>query len=209
MSADDRIVRDHDDGDETPITQGSTAPGGKADVSVDNYAETGTDLVHSALADAQRLTRTGPGSAAGTARRRRRARRAAAGERGGYSGPAPDDTDPQSIGSLLSGYVADRGWTRPLADARVFADWPALVGPEVAAHCTPVSLRDGQLRISAESTAWATQLRLLSAKLLARLAEELGPETVQRVTVTGPVAPSWRHGPRSVPGARGPRDTYG
>jgi predicted nucleic acid-binding Zn ribbon protein len=104
---------------------------------------------------------------------------------------------------------AERGWDHTVAQARVFADWPNLVGAEIAARCHPVSLTDGQLRIAAESTAWATQLRLLSGTLLARLAAQLGPQVVTRVEVSGPVAPSWRHGAWSVRGARGPRDTYG
>ena len=96
-----------------------------------------------------------------------------------------------------------------MAEARVFADWTALVGPEIAGHCQPVSLREGELRLSAQSTAWATQLRMLSATLLTRLVAELGPDVVTRLHISGPVGPSWRHGAWSVPGARGPRDTYG
>lgn len=129
--------------------------------------------------------------------------------RGGYSGPAPDATDPQRLGEVVAGYISDRGWRRPLNEARVFAEWPQLVGAEVAAHCRPVSLRAGELRLTAESTAWATQLRLLSGTLLARLAAQLGPDVVHRLHVTGPSAPSWKHGVFSVRGARGPRDTYG
>ena len=44
---------------------------------------------------------------------------------------------------------------------------------------------------------------------LAKLVAELGPTVVTRLSIGGPVGPSWKHGPRSVPGARGPRDTYG
>jgi predicted nucleic acid-binding Zn ribbon protein len=128
----------------------------------------------------------------------------------GYSGPGPDpDRDPQLVGSVLAGYVTDRGWDRPLAEARVFAEWAELVGPDVAAHSSPVALAAGELRISAESTAWATQLRLLGATLLARLVSELGPDVVTKLVITGPVGPSWKHGGRSVRGSRGPRDTYG
>jgi len=91
----------------------------------------------------------------------------------------------------------------------VFADWPALVGPEIAARCQPVGLRDGELRLAAESTAWATQLRLMSSSLLATLVAELGPNVVTRLSIGGPVGPTWKHGAWSVRGARGPRDTYG
>jgi len=91
----------------------------------------------------------------------------------------------------------------------VFAEWSALVGADVAAHCAPQSLNAGELRIAAESTAWATQLRLLAATLLARLVDELGREVVTKLIITGPAGPSWKHGGWSVRGARGPRDTYG
>jgi predicted nucleic acid-binding Zn ribbon protein len=129
--------------------------------------------------------------------------------RGGYSGPAPDDTDPQRVGDLVQGYVADRGWQRPLSEARIFADWSNLVGAEIASHSTPSSLHDGVLKVSAESTAWATQLQLMSGKILAKLAAELGPQVVRSLVFTGPKAPSWKHGQWSVRGSRGPRDTYG
>jgi predicted nucleic acid-binding Zn ribbon protein len=167
------------------------------------------DLAQSALADARGIARTTPRRDRDAARRIRRENLAGR-NRGGYSGPGPDPVhDPQRIGSLLAGYVEERGWARPLAEARVFAEWSALVGADVAAHCAPQSLNDGELRITAESTAWATQLRMLAATLLARLAAELGREIVAKLVITGPVGPSWKHGGRSVRGARGPRDTYG
>src|SRR6185437_13955446 len=119
------------------------------------------------------------------------------------------DTAPQPVGDVLSGYVRARGWQQPLSEARVFADWASIVGADVAAHCAPSALRDGELKVTAESTAWATQLRLLTSTLLARLAAEVGPEVVHRLHVVGPSAPSWKHGPFSVRGSRGPRDTYG
>jgi predicted nucleic acid-binding Zn ribbon protein len=137
-------------------------------------------------------------------------RRRGVGQRqGGYSGARTDERDPETIGTVAAGLFAERGWDRPLAEARVFADWPALVGPEVAGHCQPVSLRDGELRLAAESTAWATQLRMLAAAVLAQLVAELGPEVVTRLHISGPVGPSWKHGAWSVAGGRGPRDTYG
>jgi predicted nucleic acid-binding Zn ribbon protein len=167
---------------------------------------TASDPVAAALAAARALARGRPV-------RRRPSRRdagsAGTARRGGYSGPAPDAADPQPIGEVLAGYVGDRGWQRPLDQARVFADWAGLVGPEVAAHCHPASLRDGELTVRAQSTAWATQLRLLGGTLLARVVAEVGPDVVSKIVVTGPTGPSWKHGRFTVPGARGPRDTYG
>ncbi len=104
--------------------------------------------------------------------------------------------------------AADRGWSDHLAGGRVFGRWAALVGADVAEHAKPLALRDGELTVQADSTAWATQLRLLQRQLLGRIAAGVGPGVVKRLKVQGPSAPSWRHGPRHVPG-RGPRDTYG
>jgi predicted nucleic acid-binding Zn ribbon protein len=188
---------------EVQITPSSTEASGKDADSVDNSA----DPVKAALAGAQRISRSTPGKS-----RRRRARNAdqgAAGRRGGYSGAWPDTTDPARLGEVAAGFVTDRGWERPLSQARLFTGWADIVGAEVAAHCEPSGLREGELRISAESTAWATQLRLLAGTLLARIVAELGPDVVTKVVITGPLGPSWKHGPRSVRGARGPRDTYG
>lgn len=108
----------------------------------------------------------------------------------------------------MSRLSLDRGWSPQLTDATVLGRWPELVGPDVAQHCTPLQLRDGELVLQAESTAWATQLRTLQRQLLARLAGAVGPGVVRRIKVVGPSSPSWRHGPRHVRG-RGPRDTYG
>jgi predicted nucleic acid-binding Zn ribbon protein len=168
------------------------------------------DLARSALADARGIARSSPRRPSRDAARRTRRENLAGRNKGGYSGPGPDPgRDPERVGALLASYVEERGWERPLAEGRIFAEWSALVGADVAAHCTPQSLTLGELRIAAESTAWATQLRMLGSTLLARLRAELGPDLVTKLVITGPVGPSWKHGGRSVRGARGPRDTYG
>jgi predicted nucleic acid-binding Zn ribbon protein len=44
--------------------------------------------------------------------------------------------------------------------------------------------------------------------LLNSVVERFPGAGIVDITVKAPGAPSWKHGPRSVPG-RGPRDTYG
>jgi predicted nucleic acid-binding Zn ribbon protein len=126
----------------------------------------------------------------------------------GYSGPGPDPRDPQPFGAVLAKLLQLRGWQQPAARARLFELWPSVVGADVAQHCRPVKLEEGQLTIEAESTAWATQIRLLSRTLLGRISADLGADLVTTIAVHGPVSPSWVKGPKRVRG-RGPRDTYG
>ena len=105
--------------------------------------------------------------------------------------------------------IDGRGWGLDLQVRGVFARWAEIVGPEIGAHSTPESLTDGTLVVRTDSTAWATQLKLLAATVVRRLNEELGTGTVTVVEVLGPHAPTWKHGRRKAPGSRGPRDTYG
>ncbi|EIV95066.1 DUF721 domain-containing protein, partial [Frankia sp. QA3] len=126
----------------------------------------------------------------------------------GIASPGREWRDPVSFGAAISRLLAARGWQAQANDAGVLARWDVIVGPDIADHCIPVSLRDGDLELVAESTAWATQLRMLSRQILGILHRELGPQVVRRITVRGPTAPSWRHGPIRT-GGRGPRDTYG
>jgi predicted nucleic acid-binding Zn ribbon protein len=180
---------------------------------------TGPQLARAALEAAQaklaarggRRTRSTPteqpaedGASGGSAAARGRAPRRVR----GYSGAGPDPRDPQLFGAILGRLVKTRGWQRPAAEARVFGSWEAVVGADVAAHCRPVRLENGELTVEAESTAWATQLRLLSGKLIAQIARAVGHNVVVRLNIHGPTSPSWSRGLRRVRG-RGPRDTYG
>ena len=116
--------------------------------------------------------------------------------------------DPTSVADALGDLVRQQGWDGRLSAQRVFTDWASIVGPEVAAHTKVDGYEDTVVHVACDSTAWATQLRLLAPRLVARLNEELGDGSVTRIEVAGPRAPSWKRGMRSVKG-RGPRDTYG
>lgn len=125
-----------------------------------------------------------------------------------WSGARPDDRDPASLGAAVDDLVRDRDWTRTLTAAGLLPRWEQIVGADIAGHCRPERIEAAELTCVAESTAWATQLRLMAPQLLARIAAEVGPDVVVRLRVRGPSAPDWRHGPLRVTG-RGPRDTYG
>lgn len=136
------------------------------------------------------------------------------------SGSHPDDRDPQTLDATLGRLIAEQGWGSDVRVHGVFSRWDAMVGRDVAQHVRPVSyIRDddeggqggqgGRLVVQTDSTAWATQMRLLAPTVVRRLNEELGDGTVRVIDVQGPNLPSWKRGRRSVRDGRGPRDTYG
>ena len=74
--------------------------------------------------------------------------------------------DPQSLTSAIDGLISEQGWAQAAAVGSVFGHWAQIVGADLAAHTTPESLTDGELTIAADSTAWATQVRLLAGQLV-------------------------------------------
>ena len=169
----------------------------------------GLDLARSVARAMGRGTRSGGGREDRTAARggilRRRRRRAEAQSSGAY----PDDRDPQTLDATIGRLVSERGWSTDVAVHGVFSRWDTIVGREVAEHCHPERFADAKLTVRADSTAWATQVRLLAPTVVRRLNEELGDGTVTAIDVQGPHVPSWSKGFRSVRDGRGPRDTYG
>ncbi len=161
----------------------------------------GVDLARVALRAAREQAR-----ARGTqAKETRRAR-------GGLrSGARSDGRDPLPLGAAISRLIMERGWEAPAAVGGVMGRWPQIVGPDVANHCEPQRYDEPErtLVVKCDSTAWATQLRLMAPQLVARLNADLGHGTVRLIKVLGPGGPERSYGRLRAPGSRGAGDTYG
>ena len=124
------------------------------------------------------------------------------------SEPFTPGRDPKPLGAAIDQLTSQLGWTGPLSQHELLATWPEIAGDEIARHSDPIAIEGGVLQVRCESTAWATQLRMMRAELLAAILERYPGAGVETIRFQGPDAPTWKKGPRSVPG-RGPRDTYG
>jgi len=118
-------------------------------------------------------------------------------------------TDPQLINDVLKNLIQDREWQSGIAEGNLFANWENIVGAEIAEHTEPITILDGVLTIRTSSTAWATQLNLISNDLLTSLQKSAPGALVEKLSIIGPQGPNWKRGLRTIRGARGPRDTYG
>ena len=154
------------------------------------------DLAKSALNRARATAKASP-----TSGKKKQGNKAAVGSR-----------DPQPVDRVLQAWIAEQGFEHEAASGGLVALWADIVGPELADHVSPETItqtdKGRELRLRAESTAWATQVRLLLPQVLARIRDKLGPGAVDLITVVGPTPPRRSSGPRRVPGP-GPRDTYG
>jgi predicted nucleic acid-binding Zn ribbon protein len=101
------------------------------------------------------------------------------GARGG-----PDDRDePRALRDALAEVSSDLGLPDPDAFGTLVAHWHDLVGGEIASHCRLQSLRDGVLRVTADTAPRATQLRYLESDLLRQASALVGPDIVRAVHV--------------------------
>ncbi|CCK28900.1 UPF0232 protein [Streptomyces davaonensis JCM 4913] len=163
----------------------------------------GVDLARVALRAAKEQAR-----ARGDAQQQKKQARRGGGLR---SGARADGRDPMALGAAINRLITERGWETPAAVGGVMGRWPQIVGPDLAKHCVPVTYDEDErvLVVRCDSTAWATNLRLLAPQLVARLNEDLGHGTVRAIKVLGPGGPERRYGPLRAPGSTGPGDTYG
>ncbi|MDO4684974.1 MAG: DciA family protein [Corynebacterium sp.] len=113
-----------------------------------------------------------------------------------------------TFGSVLQTEIQRRGWHRELAGGWVHSNWDQLVGGTIAQHTKVEMLKEKTLHISCDSTAWATNLRMMQRNILQTIAQRVGPDVVVELRIYGPQVPSWRKGRLHIQG-RGPRDTYG
>ncbi|SDD71479.1 DUF721 domain-containing protein [Streptomyces prasinopilosus] len=177
--------------DETSRNAGRAAP-----------EPSGVDLARVALRAAKEAAR----ARGDVAQQKRQARRG-----GLRSGARGDRRDPMALGAAINRLLTERGWEAPAAVGGVMGRWPEIVGEDVAKHCEPERYDEDErvLVVRCDSTAWATNLRLLAPTLVARLNEDLGHGTVRLIKVNGPGGPARRYGPLRAPGSTGPGDTYG
>ncbi|MET2011247.1 DciA family protein [Microbacterium chocolatum] len=116
--------------------------------------------------------------------------------------------DPKGVADVLADLTRESGWDRELAREDVVRAWAEVAGEGTAQHTRPVAFTEGALTVQADSTAWAKQLQLMRAHILTEIVRRFPDAGVQTIRFVGPDVPSWKWGPRTIPG-RGPRDTYG
>ncbi|GAA4477659.1 DciA family protein [Enteractinococcus fodinae] len=148
--------------------------------------------------------------AAAAALQRVRLAAAEAGYRPGMAGqfhrrskkPRPKTEDyvrsvgPQPLGDVFSKFIAQRGWKEPVAVGSVLADWASVVGPQIAENAKVETFENAKLVLRASSTAWATQLRLLTPQLMHKFDEVLGPGVITKLEIKGPTGGSYGRRPR-------------
>ncbi|MFF4874055.1 DciA family protein [Streptomyces sp. NPDC000961] len=104
-----------------------------------------------------------------------------------------DGREPLGLGAAISMMMTERGLVAPAAGGSVLAQWPgiaAAVSPTLPAHvqATGYDPETGRLDLRPDSPAYATQLRLLTARIIATANEHVGAQAVRALRVLPPGA---------------------
>ena len=98
--------------------------------------------------------------------------------------------DPARLKDLLGPFGKRLGLRDPASTGLVWARWEEIVGPGIAAHCRPSSLREGVLRLRADGPTWATEVGYLGEDIKRKVNAAAGARLVSEVRVwVGPDGP--------------------
>ncbi|MFD8288030.1 DciA family protein [Streptomyces lavendulae] len=119
--------------------------------------------------------------------------------------------EPMGLGAALGVLVTERAWDIPAAGGAVLDRWPAIaaaLAPQLPDHVQAVAFHPetGQLDLRPDSPACATQLRLITARMVAEANSMVGAAAVRTVRVlpVGGVPAPWTAQQAPVPAVAAP-----
>ncbi len=83
---------------------------------------------------------------------------------------------PEPVSQLVGRVLGDLGLDASARVVRLAEHWEEAVGAEVARHCHPTALRDEDLEVTVDSSAWCQQLKLQRGEILAALRRVAGED---------------------------------
>jgi hypothetical protein len=85
------------------------------------------------------------------------------------------------VGETVTSVLRKIGLKQPGIHPEIWSRWSEIVGPELAKRAIPEVLRGKTLILAVKSSSWLQELSFLKARLIERLAEEVGPNVVTDV----------------------------
>jgi predicted nucleic acid-binding Zn ribbon protein len=97
-------------------------------------------------------------------------------------------TNPTPLSEALELYLRTAGLKKRLQQAAIVEEWADLVGPQIAAVTAPQYVTpDGVMRVHVASAPWATELGLMTPRILARINQGRSGRVKEIRWVPGPL----------------------
>ena len=89
---------------------------------------------------------------------------------------------PTPIRDVLKNFLRARGLEVRVDRAQVLFEWPAIVGPQIAAVTAPRQVtEDGTLFVGVQTHAWMSELSLMERTLVERINAREGRHPIRRI----------------------------
>jgi len=98
--------------------------------------------------------------------------------------PLPGRRAPSHVSDSLDHLAATLGLGGLDALQKLFLEWDAIVGDDVARHCRPTSLNGGILVVRAVASEWAVELSWMTELIAERCNDALGDAQVTEVRIS-------------------------
>lgn len=85
-------------------------------------------------------------------------------------------SQPRKVSAMLETVLGDLGLESAVAAFRIGEVWAEAVGEKIAAHASPVGMRNGVLEVSVDSSVWCQQLQFEKQRVLGELEIRMGLE---------------------------------
>ncbi len=93
--------------------------------------------------------------------------------------------DAERLADLLSSFLKKKGIDARIRQSAALDEWPALVGPEIAAVTRPMSIaEDGTMFVAVRSHAWMSELAMMERELLASVNRVTGDKPIRQLRWT-------------------------
>ncbi|MFH0982921.1 MAG: DUF721 domain-containing protein [Planctomycetota bacterium] len=87
-----------------------------------------------------------------------------------------------SIGDIIPGVMKQLGLDKHLWEQAILSEWPALVGPQVAAHTRPGRIERGTLFVFVSHSTWLNELSRYGKKeMLENLQKRFGADKIKSI----------------------------
>lgn len=91
----------------------------------------------------------------------------------------------ERLADLLSRFLKRQGIEARIRQSAVLDEWPALVGPEIAAATRALSIADdGTMFVAVRSHAWMSELAMMERELLASVNRITGDKPIRQLRWT-------------------------
>lgn len=90
-------------------------------------------------------------------------------------------SSPEKIGNILENYLSERGYLSVCKEYNVISKWKDIVGEKIASITKCITVENGVLYVTVESSAWRQELSFLKNDILSKIEEKTKCQSIKNI----------------------------